>query len=172
MTAWAERLASRIESIDAAAVDNRQRAESYRQLTDELKNVTATATSPDGTVTVVAGPGGAVRSITFSEAIHRVAPSTLSATVMHTITRAQAAAARTQAETVRRGLGSTELLDRVLAEDQLVFGDVPPRGPDPVRPDPVARPAPARRPSSGGAHARRDHDDFEDEFDIFRRDRR
>jgi hypothetical protein len=166
MSAWAEGLARRIESIDTAAADNRQRAESYRQLTEELKDVAGTATSPDGTVTVVAGPGGALKSITFSDATHRVAPSTLSATVMHTIARAQAEAARMQADAVRRGLGSTELLDRVLAEDSRLFGDVPP-----VAAAPPVRPAPTGR-GAGGAHARRDHDDFDEDFDIFQRHRR
>jgi DNA-binding protein YbaB len=162
MSEWAERLARRIESIDTAAGDNRQRAESYRQLTDELKDVAGTATSPDGTVTVVAGPGGTVKSITFSDAISRVAPSTLSTTVMHTIARAQADVARMQADAVRRGLGSTELLDRVLAEDNRLFGDAAPAQVAEVRPGRV----------SGGAHARRDHDDFGEDFDIFQRHRR
>jgi hypothetical protein len=129
MTEWPERLASRIEAIDTAAADNRLRAESYRQLTEELKGVDGTATSPDGVVTVVAGPGGVLRSITFSDAVRSLAPPALSTTVMHTVARAQAAVARAQADLVRRGLGGTELLDRVLAEDHRMFGDQQPRDP-------------------------------------------
>jgi hypothetical protein len=115
VTEWPERLSSRIEAIDAATADNRLRAESYRRLTEELKGVDGTVTSPDGVVTVVAGPGGVLRSITFSDTVRSLAPHALSTAVMHTVARAQAAVARAQADLVRRGLGGTELLDRVLA---------------------------------------------------------
>jgi hypothetical protein len=163
MSEWAERLARRIEAIDSAAADNRLRAESYRQLTEDLKHVDGTAASPDGVVTVVAGAGGALKSITFSQSVHSVPPATLSTIVMQTIAKAQADAARSQAEAVRRGLGSTELLDRVLAEEERVFGDEPTRAP-------AVQPAPGGR----GRHARHaaPDDDFEDGFDIYQRNRR
>jgi hypothetical protein len=141
MTEWPERLAGRIEAIDAAARDNRLRAESYQRLVEDLKGAKATATSPDAVVTVVAGPGGVLKSITFSDDVRSVDPRTLSATVTRTVAAAQAALARTQADLVRRGLGSTELLDRVLAEDARVFGDQPPRDADPA----PSRPAGGRR---------------------------
>lgn len=153
MTEWPERLMRRIEAIDTAAADNRLRAESYRQMTEELQTVDGTATSPDGVVTVVANPGGTVKSITFSDAVRATAPSSLSATVMHTIAKAQATAARMQAEVVRRGLGDTELLDRVLASDERMFGDQPPRDPGPA---PVA---------SNGAEVV--EDEFEGGYDLF-----
>jgi DNA-binding protein YbaB len=162
MTEWSERLARRIESIDQAAADNRLRAESYRQMTEELKDVAGTATSPDGMVTVVAGAGGSVKSITFTEATRTTDPALLSKTVMHTIARAQADAARSQAEVVRRGLGGSELLDRVLSEEEKVFGDTP-------TPDPGVsslRQAPAPTTSRPG------YDDYEDGFDIYQGMRR
>jgi DNA-binding protein YbaB len=161
MTAWQERLARRIEAIDTAAADNRLRAESYRQMTEDLKAVDGTATSPDGLVTVVTGPGGVLKSITFSDAVRTVAPATLSAAVMHTVAKAQADVARTQADVVRRGLGSTELLDRVLSEEERLFGDERPRDPGPAPVVPQA-----------GAHRRQDHDDFDDGYDVFQRPRR
>lgn len=164
MSEWAERLVRRIEAIDSAADGNRLRAESYRRLTDDLKQVDGTATSPDGVVTVVAGAGGALKSITFSQSVHSVPPAALSTVVMQTVARAQADAARAQAEMVRRGLGSTELLDRVLAEEERVFGDEPTRAP-------IAPPVPAGR----GRHARHaapDHDEFDGGFDIYQRNRR
>jgi hypothetical protein len=171
MTEWAERLARRIEAIDSAAADNRLRADSYRQLTEDLKHVDGTATSPDGVVTVVAGAGGALKSITFSQSVHSVPPAALSAIVMQTVAKAQADAARSQADVVRRGLGSTELLDRVLAEEERVFGDAPTRAPA----APVVQPVPAVQ-SSRGRHSRHaaapDNDDFGDDFDIYQRNRR
>lgn len=151
MTGWPERLASRIEAIDSAAADNRLRAESYRRMTEELSEVAGSATSPDGVVTVVAGPGGVLRSITFGDAVRSTAPHALSSAVMHTVAKAQAAAARMQADVVRRGLGSTELLDRVLAEDELLFGDERPRDPGPV---------------ARSSATRLDDDDFEDGYGI------
>nr|WP_042186506.1 YbaB/EbfC family nucleoid-associated protein [Kibdelosporangium sp. MJ126-NF4]CEL17319.1 hypothetical protein [Kibdelosporangium sp. MJ126-NF4]CTQ91453.1 hypothetical protein [Kibdelosporangium sp. MJ126-NF4] len=157
---WSQRLAQRIQAIDQAAADNRQRAEAYQQMAEELKTVDGTATSPDGMVTVVAGAGGSVQSITFTDSFKTATPDLLSKTVMHTIARAQADAARSQAEVVRRGLGGSELLDRVLSEEERTFGDKP-------TPDPgvqVLRQAPAS--------TRPGYDDHEDGFDIYQGMRR
>lgn len=132
MSEYADSLVRRIEAIDTAAADNRRRAEAYEQMTGELKDVQGEASSPDGAVTVIAGPGGEVKEIRFGDQIRAVAPPALAASVMHTIAAARAAAARQQAEVVRRGLGDTELLDRVLDSDQLVFGDQRPADPGPA----------------------------------------
>ncbi len=141
MSEPAERLLRRIEAIDTAVADNRRRAESYQRMSAELAEVTGTASSPDGVVTVVTDASGTVKNIQFTEAIRTVSPSALSASVVHTIASAQAAAARSQAEVVRRGLGDTTLLDRVLAEDATLFGDRRPADPGPPprpRPEPRA----------------------------------
>lgn len=155
MTEWPQRLAQRIQSIDQAAADNRRRAEAYQQMTEELKSVDGTASSPDGMVTVMAGAGGSVKSITFSDSFKTASADLLAKTVMHAIARAQADAARAQAEVVRRGLGGSELLDRVLAEEERTFGDRP-------TPDPgvqvLRQPAASARPGA---------DDDEDGFDIY-----
>jgi DNA-binding protein YbaB len=123
---------ARIEAIDTAAADNRTRAESYQRMADELKDTDGRATSPDGVVTVVAGPGGTVTSITFTDQIRTIAPEALSASVMRAIAQARASAAQQQAEVVRRGLGDTELLDRVLDSDERLFGDPGPQIPAPA----------------------------------------
>jgi DNA-binding protein YbaB len=128
----ARQLLARIEAIDTAAADNRLRAESYQRMADELKDAESRATSPDGVVTVVAGPGGSLISITFSDQIRTTTPEALAASVMRAIAQAQASAAQQQAEVVRRGLGDTELLDRVLDSDARLFGDPRPRSPDPT----------------------------------------
>ncbi|MEV8612695.1 YbaB/EbfC family nucleoid-associated protein [Amycolatopsis sp. NPDC051373] len=122
MNDTARQLLARIEAIDTAATDNRLRAEAYLRVADELKDAMGSATSPDGVVTVVAGPGGAIASVTFSERARETDPAVLSSDVMRAIGEAQAAAARMQAEVVRRGLGSTEFLDRVLDSDEQLFG--------------------------------------------------
>jgi len=127
-----ERLLRRIETIDAAAADTQQRTESYERMAVEMKAVTASVTSPDGVVTVVASAGGDVEQITFSDRVGPLDPATLSASVTHTLAAAKAAAARMQAEVVRRGLGDSDLLDQVLAADQRLFGDQPAADPGPA----------------------------------------
>jgi DNA-binding protein YbaB len=151
-----ERLLRRIEAIDSAAADTKRRTESYERMAVEMKAVTASVTSPDGVVTVVAGPGGEVEQVTFSDRAGQLDPAALSATVTHTLAAAKAAAARMQAEVVRRGLGDSDLLDRVLAEDQLLFGDRP-----------AADPAPAPAPAPSRRRGRAQDDEFFEEFDVF-----
>ena len=67
---------------------------------------------------------------------------------LHTVAAARMAAARAQAEVVRRGLGDTELLDQVLASDERLFGDRRPTdpGPPPTVPRPVVSRPRQRRP--------------------------
>ncbi|MBK1786807.1 YbaB/EbfC family nucleoid-associated protein [Prauserella cavernicola] len=154
MTEFAAQLLRRIEALDSAAADNRRRAEAYRRMEQDLKSADATATSPDGVVTVVAGPGGAITSVTFADGVREVSPQALSATVRQTIAAAVAEAARRQAEIVRQGLGSSELLDRVLESDERLFGD--------QRSRPIAAPVPAARRGGGT-----DDEDFFTDFDVF-----
>jgi DNA-binding protein YbaB len=137
MSDTADILLRRIEAIDTAAADNRLRAESYERMASGLKDVTGTATSDDGVVTVVAGSDGAVKAITFGPTVRTTDPAALSSTTLRTIALARADAARRQAEVVRASLGDTALLDQVLAEDQRLFGAEPPAAPPPA---PVRRP--------------------------------
>jgi DNA-binding protein YbaB len=155
MSESAKQLLSRIEAIDTAAADNGRRAESYQQMAEELQDANGQATSPDGLVTVVAGANGSVTSIKFSDQVGATAAEALSAIVMHTLAEARAAAARSQAEVVRRGLGDTELLDKVLDSDEKLFGDRRPQ-------DPGQAPAVRRAPVVD------DEQVFED-FSVFRR---
>ncbi|WP_409182463.1 YbaB/EbfC family nucleoid-associated protein [Amycolatopsis sp. VS8301801F10] len=146
MNETARHLLARIEAIDSAATDNRLRAEAYRRMNDELKETQGRATSPDGAVTVVAGPGGGITSITFSESSSETAREVLAADVLRAISEAQANVARAQAEVVRRGLGDTELLDRVLDSDVELFGASRPpsvSAVSAVAAVPAARPQPA-----------------------------
>ncbi|RSM82674.1 hypothetical protein DL991_04785 [Amycolatopsis sp. WAC 01375] len=153
MSEYARRLLSRIEAIDNANADNRRRAEAYQRMEGELQTVEGTATSPDGLVTVVASAAGEVTGLTFGDRARTIEPLALSATVMHTIAAARADAARRQAEVVRRGLGDTSLLDKVLDEDRKLFGD-------------------QRPPEPGKPPRRRDDDEFFGEFQLYRGGRR
>ncbi|NKQ56468.1 YbaB/EbfC family nucleoid-associated protein [Amycolatopsis sp. K13G38] len=144
MSHYADQLLRRIEAIDTAAADNRRRTEAYQQMSDELKEVTGTASSPDGVVTVVAGPGGEVKSVSFGERVRDLAPAALAASVTHTIAAARAEAAKQQAEVVRHGLGDSDLLDKVLDSDEQIFGAQRPGDPGP--PPPGLPPEPEQAP--------------------------
>ncbi|HET6504949.1 MAG TPA: YbaB/EbfC family nucleoid-associated protein [Amycolatopsis sp.] len=156
MSEYADRLLRRIEAIDQAAAENGRRTETYQRMTGELAAVEGHATSPDGVVSVISGPGGDVRSITFGPALRGTAPEALSAIVLHTLAKAKAEAAKQQAEVVRRGLGDTELLDRVVTAEERLFGDRPPADPGPA-------PVVARR------QQRARDDGFFEEFNVMRR---
>ena len=82
MSETAKQLLARIEAIDTAAANNSMRAESYRRMADELKDAQGHGTSPDGVVSVVAGPGGAVTAVNFSERVRDTPPEVLSADIM------------------------------------------------------------------------------------------
>ncbi|MFD1150531.1 YbaB/EbfC family nucleoid-associated protein [Saccharothrix hoggarensis] len=158
MSESADILLRRIEAIDTAAAANRLRAESYQRMAEGLKDVVGTATSADGVVTVVAGSDGAVKSITFGQAVRAADPAVLSTTTVRTIALARADAARRQAEVVRAALGDTTLLDRVLAEDRRLFGDEPPQdvqAATPSAPRPPRRPAPVEEDDQDTAYRSR-----------------
>lgn len=153
MSEYARRLLGRIEAIDNANADNRRHAEAYQRMEGELTAVEGTASSPDGVVTVAASAAGEVTRLTFGDRARTIEPSALSVTVMHTIAAARADAVRQQAEVVRRGLGDTSLLDKVLDADRKLFGDRPP-------PEPAPAPDRSRR-------RRRDDDEFFGEFQLY-----
>ncbi|KAA9152227.1 YbaB/EbfC family DNA-binding protein [Amycolatopsis acidicola] len=153
MSEYASQLLRRIEAIDSAAADNRRTGDAYQQMAGRLKTVTGRAMSSDRAVTVVAGPGGEIREISFAEQTRGIEPSELGGVVTRTIAAAQADAARRQAEVVRDGLGDSELLDKVLDSDRRLFGDQPPAAAAPVPREETAQPV--------------YEDDFFREFNVF-----
>lgn len=111
-----EQFQSRIKNVD-------DRFAGIGGMQDELAELRATATSPDKAVTVVAGPGGAVLDVTFTEDALRQSPAALSAAVMATLGQAVAAAARQQAAIVEEHVGGDmNLVDQVLETQAAVFG--------------------------------------------------
>lgn len=72
---------------------------------EEIRQIESVETSPDRSVTVVAGPSGAVRSITFTEAALSQGAAALSRLTTTTFQQAVAKAARMQAEIVQRYVG-------------------------------------------------------------------
>ncbi|ANN20805.1 hypothetical protein SD37_37910 [Amycolatopsis orientalis] len=160
-----EKFQSRIQNVD-------DRFANIGDMQSELSALQATASSPDRSVTVVAGPAGAIMDVRFTEEALRQRPEALSAALMSTIQQAVAESARKQAAIVEEHMGDDlHLVDQVLETQAEIFGttveemrskmaeEAPPR-PSPESPDDYSersvlksdpeppRPAP---PSSGGS---------------------
>lgn len=80
----------------------------------ELSALSVSATSPDGTVTVVAGSGGIVRSVDLADSALRSNSKTLSAAITETVRAAIAQATRKQWEIVRGEIGDGVEPEQVL----------------------------------------------------------
>jgi DNA-binding protein YbaB len=103
-----EKFQSKIHNVDdrLASIDGMQA---------EIGQLEATASSPDRAVTVIAGPGGSIKDIRFTEDALKQRPQALSAAVMATLQSAVAEAARKQAVIVEEHMGTeTGLVDQVL----------------------------------------------------------
>lgn len=81
---------------------------------DKLAALEASATSPDGMITVVAGAGGIVRSVTLDDAAMRSSAARLSAAINDTIRDAIAAATRQQLAIVHDDVGASVDAEQVL----------------------------------------------------------
>ncbi|WP_440900745.1 YbaB/EbfC family nucleoid-associated protein [Actinosynnema sp.] len=153
---------TRVEGQFAGVDDMRQR----------LAELEVAATSADRSVTVVAGPSGAVLDIRLTEQAVRKPAHALAGELMSTLRKAVAEAARRQAGIVDGALGEAfgddlDLTEQVLETQAELFGmskeelravtadeatappqQAPPRPPGPpVPPAPPARPAPPQGPT-------------------------
>jgi YbaB/EbfC DNA-binding family protein len=89
----------------------------------ELGELTASVTSRDDTVTVVAGPGGAITRISLSSMAMRQSSAELEATLMATLRQAVAEAARGEAAIVERHTGGgLRLVDDVMRTQAAALG--------------------------------------------------
>jgi DNA-binding protein YbaB len=92
---------------------------------EEITAIRATSSSPDRSVTVVAGPGGAVIDVRLTEqAMQASSAQTLSSSIMSALRLAVADGARQQAAIVQRYVGDRmNILDRVMATQKEILGD-------------------------------------------------
>lgn len=88
----------------------------------ELEELKVTVSSPDHAVTVVAGVGGAIQDIRFTEAAMQLGSQRLSAVVMTAVQDAVAEAARRQAGIVQEHFGDAPVLEQVLETQAEVTG--------------------------------------------------
>ncbi|MET8846120.1 YbaB/EbfC family nucleoid-associated protein [Amycolatopsis sp. NPDC004625] len=123
MTAEFEHLVAEFERFQAGVRNADDRFVGLGAMQQQLTELRASAASPDGGVTVVTGPGGAVLDVKFTEAALAKGPQALSATLLATLREAVGEAARRQAVIVEENLGDDlGLVDQVLETQAVAFG--------------------------------------------------
>jgi len=151
----AARLAAFQRNVERAESD----ADRFTMMRQEIVAIETTEISRDGGVTVVAGPAGAVRSITISPSAMGMSAPALSRLVTTTFQQAVAKAARQQAEIVQRYAGDrTDIAARVnKVQEELANPPQPPADAwhdAPPRPEPQVQPQvqPQHSPPPPAAH--------------------
>lgn len=123
MSAEFEQLVTEFERFESSIRDVDDRFAGLGAMRQELTELRASASSPDGGVTVVTGPGGAVLEVKFTDDALANGPQALSASLMATLREAVGEAARRQAVLVQEHLGDElGLVDQVLETQAEAFG--------------------------------------------------
>lgn len=121
-----DQLVAQFEQFSARLRGADERLAGIGRMREELAELEAEAVSPDRSVTVVAGPSGAIKDVRFTAAALRGTPEALSAALMSTLHRAVAEAARRQAAIVEDALGDDmNLTEQVLETQAELFGTTP-----------------------------------------------
>ncbi|MEU8634695.1 YbaB/EbfC family nucleoid-associated protein [Amycolatopsis sp. NPDC048633] len=123
MSAEFDQLVAEFERFQSSIRNVDDRFAGVGAMRQELTELRASASSPDGGVTVVTGPGGAVLDVEFTDAALAKGPQALSAALLTTLREAVGEAARRQAVLVEEHLGDNlGLVDQVLETQAVVFG--------------------------------------------------
>ncbi|RSD17789.1 YbaB/EbfC family nucleoid-associated protein [Amycolatopsis eburnea] len=123
MAAEFEQLVTEFERFQSGIRNVDERFAGLGAMRQQLSELRAGASSPDGGVTVVTGPGGAVLDVKFTDAALAKGPQALSAALMATLREAVGEAARRQAVLVQEHLGDDHgLVDQVLETQAEAFG--------------------------------------------------
>ncbi|SNR70731.1 YbaB/EbfC DNA-binding family protein [Haloechinothrix alba] len=95
-----DKFKSKIQQLDStfSTVDEMQ---------EEVRSLEVSATAPDRSVTVTAGPGGSVTDLKLSNEAMRQQPASLAATIMATLQQAVAESAREEAGIVAAHMASS-----------------------------------------------------------------
>ena len=118
-----EQLTAAFERFEATKRRADDRLAGYAAVKDRIAEIEATAQSPDRGVTVVAGPGGAVKDLRFTPQALQQGPSALAAAALSAMRVAVAAAARKQAAVVQEFVGDDmNVLDQVLQTQAELLG--------------------------------------------------
>ncbi|WP_414935941.1 YbaB/EbfC family nucleoid-associated protein [Amycolatopsis sp. cmx-11-51] len=166
MSAEFEQLVAEFEKFQSKIHKAETQFAKVGEMQAELAELESVATSPDRSVTVVAGPGGSVKDIRLSPEALRQQPQQLAATLLSTLHTAVADAARKQAGIVDEQFGGTFHLnveEQVLEAQAEALGTTADDLRSQLSEEPPADTArPARRP--------RNEDDFSEETVLRRSD--
>ena len=98
--------------------------ERYAGMKEEITAIRASSSSSDHSVTVVAGPGGAVLDIKITDAAMHGSAQALGGAIMSALRLAVADGARQQAAIVQRYVGDRlNIVERVMATQKEILGD-------------------------------------------------
>jgi len=123
MSAEFDQLVAEFESFQSKLKDADDRFGDVAGMQSELAGLEVTVNSPDKAVTVVAGVGGSVRDIRFTEVALQLGSQRLGDVVMTTVREAVGEAARRQAAIVQEHMGGdVQVLDQVLETQAEVTG--------------------------------------------------
>jgi len=123
MSAEFDRLVAEFESFQSKLTNVDDQFEDLAGMQSELAALEVSVTSPDRAVTVVAGVGGSIQDIRFTETAMQLGSQRLSAVVMSAVQEAIAEAARRQAGIVQEYVGGdVPVLDQVLETQSQVTG--------------------------------------------------
>jgi DNA-binding protein YbaB len=123
MSAEFDRLVAEFESFQSKLTNVDDKFEDLAGMQSELAALEVSVTSPDRAVTVVAGVGGSIQDIRFTETAMQLGSQRLSGVVMAAVQEAIAEAARRQAGIVQEYVGGdVPVLDQVLETQSQVTG--------------------------------------------------
>lgn len=111
-----------VPSVGKSGID--ALVERYAGMKEEITAIRASSSSPDHSVTVTAGPGGAVIDIKITDDAMRGSAQALGSSIMSALRLAVADGARQQAAIVQRYVGDRfNIVDRVMATQKEILGD-------------------------------------------------
>lgn len=123
MSAEFDQLVAQFEDFQSRLKNVDDRFANIAGMQSELAALQVSVTSPDRAVTVVAGVGGSVQDIQFTEAAVQLGSQRLGSVVMTTVREAVAEAARRQAAIVQEYAGDdVPVLEQVLETQAEVTG--------------------------------------------------
>lgn len=126
MSAEFERLLAQFERFQSKIKKVDDQLANVERMQSEIAELEATASNADRSITIVAGPGGAIKDIQLTDKALSQQPQALSAALMSTIQEAVAEAARKQAAIVDDHMGGQlNVTDQVLETQAQLFGTSP-----------------------------------------------
>jgi DNA-binding protein YbaB len=154
VSAELERLAAEFEKFQTKIKQAERTFGNVGEMQERLADLTAVATSPDRSVRVVAGAGGAVQDIQLAPEAMRLPSTTLSAMIMSTLRAAVAEAVRRQAGIVDETVGG-DLGAATTEQVRVAQAATPDTAVGTDRPGPSSQDRPRRNPAA--------EDDFGDD---------